>query len=124
MTSINPAPVTLGDEWFVLNSTSATYPTTGIGGATTTHGSSQVLANRQAVITGLMLVTAGTATTVTLVSWATGSAVDGDTFPIPATGNEGITQPWGLNGASVYGDFGVRLTSGTGTVKIFYQRYF
>jgi hypothetical protein len=120
-----PMSQTVGALWMTVDSTTEQFPTNGSGGSTTTEASSTVRLAQKCVIEGITLLTAGTATTLTLTNGLTGgAAATVDVFTIPVTGQEGMLAAFGIEGLERPGPFGAKLTSGTGTCILWYRVIF
>lgn len=119
-----PMSTSVGALWFTVDSTTQQFPLDGAGTSTTTETASLVRGSKLCVIEGITLLTAGSATTLTLTDGVTGAGGTVDVFTIPLTGQEGMLAQFGIEGLERPGAFGAKLTSGTGTVIVWYRVIF
>ena len=121
MFPINPSSTSVGALWMTVDSTTEQFPDDGAGLSTTTAEDSYVAGATQCVLEGITLITDGSATTIDITDGATNVI---DTFPIPPAGSEGVLSQWGIDGLDRPGAFGAKLSSGTGTVVLWFRVIF
>jgi hypothetical protein len=112
---IYPAAETVGSRWMTCDSTTAQYPTDGVGGATTTAGSSTV-ANATMCVIDRVIPSVFDATSNLLLLTGAGATID--TFNAADATQVGRAIELGIQVDSA---FGFKLSGGSGVYQVMYR---
>lgn len=115
-----PSPQTVGAQWVTVASATESFPSDGIGGATTTAADSLVANSLISRIEGFILQAHDATSDLILTDAADGTV---ETFTVPASTQVGQYVSFGSEGIEVRGAWGMKLAAGAGEFVIFYRKY-